>query len=515
MHQHTFHLATGHWIPIKQEPVPKEDQNKDSKPPSVQSQYRLRVTLDYGHNHYDTHQYYDPGPFESHPSNSARRLSARLENRFDRGNSGSPSTFSHVTNLDRSYSDEYSNFDQGVNHHSSSPSVSPTGLPYRGRADDIKETPYGFAPAAPSSFNGRRLPNKEQYRNGQHEYSDSRNQVSRRGVPSRDRDRLKDRKMDLNLLGPSAPHKHSIHPDGAQYERYNLSFERGRIQQSTQEALQNEVLQSRGTSSIRRNAHNQGPPSFNIRQSLNEDFCKDDGLGLNQNQDVYTDFDYTPQTWQAASKNNRQPHFNTTRDNLTNRANLNNQVIPTQRVSKNMASTSQFGSSLPSHNMEFATPSISWEPRENYSSSAYYDRHSDELERFGIMEDEGQFTYSDNHPKDPDTKNQYGGQDDDEEYGYEAGDIYEASQCGDEHVEDEGYGGEEREENRIWHAGSVRNGWCKVVADVEDEQRQSEMHERSMQLDGGGHNADIDMADRRDGFRERRCATSDWSACKR
>lgn len=161
-----------------------------------------------------------------------------------------------------------------------------------------------------------------------------------------------------------------------------------------------------------------------------------------------------------------------------------------------MASTSQFGSSFPSHNMNFATPSISWKPREHYFNSAYYDRHFDKFERIGIMEDEDQFTYSDNLPKDPYTKNQYGGQDDHEEYGYEASDIYEASQYGDEHVEDEGYGGEEREENRIWHAGSVRNGWCKMVADVEEEQRQLEMHEeRSMQLDGGGHNGDADMAE--------------------
>lgn len=161
-----------------------------------------------------------------------------------------------------------------------------------------------------------------------------------------------------------------------------------------------------------------------------------------------------------------------------------------------MVSISQFDSSFPSHNMDFATPSISWEPRENYSNSVYYDRHFDKFERFENMEDEVQFTYSDNLPKDPYTKNQYGGQDDDEEYGYEAGDTYKASQYGDEHVEDEGYGGEKREENRIWHAGSVRNGWCKMVADVEEEQCQLEMHEeRSLQLGGSGHNADVDMAE--------------------
>ena len=62
----------------------------------------------------------------------------------------------------------------------------PAGLTHRGRADDIKADRPDFDHASRASFSTGRLPNQNKYRNRQRAYTDSRNQVSSRGVPSQD-----------------------------------------------------------------------------------------------------------------------------------------------------------------------------------------------------------------------------------------------------------------------------------------------------------------------------------------
>ena len=88
--------------------------------------------------------------------------------------------------------------------------------------------------------------------------------------------------------------------------------------------------------------------------------------------------------------------------------------------------------------MEFATPSISWEARENYSNPAYFNHQFDEFERSGFLEDEDQFSYSENLPKDPYTKMYFNDEDYGDGYG---GNSYDDGQYGGEGAE--GYDVEE------------------------------------------------------------------------